>query len=441
VYATKMIPNNQPAAETRFRTLIEAIKYIYASVYFRGARQYMKALNRSASEEKMAVIIQEVIGRRFGENFYPDISGVARSYNYYPVGRAQPEEGVVDLALGLGKTIVDGGLAWSYCPAYPRLRPVVGSNAELLKTTQTEFWAVNMGRPPVYDPIRETEYMVKHQLARAEKDGVLKHLASTYKPQDDRIVTGIGPDGPRVMTFAPILDDQILPLNDLIKSLIQLCEDEVNSAVEIEFAVTLDTVGDELRGRLGFLQMRPMAVAREQVVVADEEMTGERVLAASTRAMGNGIIENIEDIVYMVPEDFEAKHTRTIAAQLDKINRTLVDEGRKYLLIGFGRWGSSDPWLGIPVIWSQIAGSGVIIEATLPKMNVELSQGSHFFHNLISFRICYMMIQHTGAVPIDWAWLAGQNERQRTEFIRHVRLPQPLTVKVDGHTGRGVVLK
>jgi hypothetical protein len=302
------------------------------------------------------------------------------------------------------------------------------------------FWAVNMGEPPEYNPIAETEYLTGAGLKQAESDGVLKNLASTYRPQDDRLVTGIGPDGPRVMTFAPILADNVLPLNDLVKTLLRRCEAVAGSEVEIEFAVTLDT-STGLTAHLGFLQMRPMVVSKEQVTVAAEEFSDDRVLAASDKALGNGITSDIEDIVYVMPDSFEAKHTRTIARELEVINQQLIEAGRKYLLIGYGRWGSSDPWLGIPVIWSHISGSAAIIEATLPTMNVDLSQGSHFFHNLTSFKICYIMVKHTAAPAIDWQWLENQKEESRAQFVRHVHLENPLTIKVDGRTGRGVILK
>ncbi len=440
VYATKMIPNNQSDADTRFRKLVEAIKYVYASTFFEGARDYVAATGKSSADEKMAVVIQEVVGTRFGERFYPHLSGVGRSYNFYPIGKAKPENGVVNLALGLGKTIVDGALNWTYSPAYPKIVPPVGSLGELLKLTQTLFWAVNMGRPPEYDPIRETEYLIHAGLDDAERDGSLRFTASTYRPQDDRLVPGIGADGPRVLTFAPILAEREIPLNELIVSLLRLCEEAVGNPVEIEFAVTLDPK-DGLPARFGFLQVRPMVVSDERVELADDEMTGEQVLAASDRVMGNGEVATLKDIVYVRPDVFEARHTPAIAEELVRFNRALAAEKRRYLLIGFGRWGSSDPWLGIPVEWAHVSNAGAIIEATLPDMNVELSQGSHFFHNISSFRICYFMVQHTGMYHIDWEWLAARREEGAGRFVRHVRTPRPLTVKVDGCTGRGVIVK
>ena len=438
VYETKMIPNNQPDADTRFRRLLEAIKFVYASVYFRGARDYVAAVGRSVRDEKMAVIIQEVIGRRHGNRFYPDLSGVARSHNFYPMGWAKPEQGVVDLALGLGKTIVDGGTAWSYSPAYPKVNPPVGSVRELLRQTQTEFWAVNLGAPSAHDPVRETEYLVKGSLTDAEYDGTLRFIASTYRPEDDRLVMGTGPEGPRVITFAPILQGNDFPLNALAIDLLKACEAAVECDVEIEFAMTLDAK-QELPARFGFLQVRPMVVSQSRIEVKPEEMAGANLLIASERVLGNGLIDTLVDIVYVQPEGFEAKYTKQIAAELETINREVVASGRLYLLIGFGRWGSSDPWLGIPVDWGQIAGARVIVEATLPDMDVELSQGSHFFHNLTSFQVCYFAVHHAGQYRMNWEWLERQPEIMRTRFVRHVRVDHPLTVKVDGRTGRGVI--
>lgn len=438
VYETKMIPNNQADVMTRFHRLVEAIKFVYASVFFRGAKDYIKITGNKVTDEKMAVIIQEVVGSLRSQRYYPTLAGVARSHNFYPMGRACPEDGVVDLALGLGKTIVDGGLAWSYCPAYPQIAPPTASPSELLKLTQTQFWAVNMGKPPDHDPIKETEFLIKGTLAEAEYDGALDLVASTYRAQDDRMVMGTGSDGPRAVTFAPILDGGELPLNELLKVLLKRCEETVGSEVEIEFALTTDPQREH-PPRFGFLQVRPMVVSHGKVDVSDEELLGEKVLAGTTKALGNGLIEDIRDVVYVKPQGFEAKFTRLIAEELATINRQIVDDKVPYLLIGFGRWGSSDPWLGIPVEWSQISGARVIIEATLPTMDIELSQGSHFFHNLTSFQVCYLAIHHAGDYQIDWAWLDGQPEVSHGDYVRHVRLQTPLKVKVDGRSGRGVI--
>ncbi len=439
VYATKMLPNNDVDSDARFEKLTAAVKFVYASTFFAPAKGYHRAIGKATEEEKMAVIIQEVVGRRFNDRYYPHISGVARSYNFYPSGAARPENGVVSLALGLGKTIVDGGGVWSYSPSCPKASPPVSSASELLKFSQSEFWAVNMGRPSVTNPMQETEFMVRESITEAEEDGTLKYVASTYRPQDDRVVLGTGAPGPRILTFAPILVAEQLPLNKLLIDLLKVCESSVETNVEIEFAVTIKE-GGEARAELGFLQVRPMVVSDFIVDLKAEEMRGEKVLVASENSLGNGVENSISDIIYVDPEKFKSEHTRKIASELAEYNRGMVDLGRPYLLIGFGRWGSSDPWLGIPVNWGQISGARALVEATLPGMDVELSQGAHFFHNMTSFQICYFAVHYNGQYAINWEWLKNQPEERSAEFVRHIRLQSPLSLKVDGRTGRGVIL-
>ncbi len=433
VYVTKMIPNNQPSPEVRFQKLMEAMKLVYASTFSRSAKSYIKAIGRSPDDEKMAVIIQEVVGSRHGERFYPTVSGIAKSYNFYPVGRSKPEDGMASLALGLGKTIVDGGTCWTYSPEYPAIGAPVGSGGELAQQTQTEFWAVNVGKPPAYDPIKETEYLRQLSISEAEADGTLGSIASVYEAQEDRISIGLARKGPRVLNFAGLLVLKELPFNDVIRSLLSISAEVLGAAVEIEFAATLDP------GRFGFLQIRPMVVPSGQVDISEEDMKGPGVLLASEHVLGNGIIENIRDIVYVKPHAFEAKHTPRISLELDKVNRELLDQGRPYVLIGFGRWGSSDPWLGIPVEWGQVCGAKVIVEAMGPEMNVELSQGSHFFHNLSSFEVCYFSVPYSSEYVINWEWLDRQKSERETPFVRHVVSPSPLVIKVDGRHGRGVI--
>jgi hypothetical protein len=387
----------------------------------------------------MAVIIQEVVGSRFGDRYYPHVSGVARSHNFYPMGEAKPEEGVVSLALGLGKTIVDGDIVWSYSPAHPGVPPPVGSPSELLELSQSRFWAVNMGKPPAHDPIRETEYLMTGSLADAEEDGTLRFLASTYLPEDDRLVEGTETRGPRALTFAPILQDSSIPLNEILLSLLEMSEQALGSGVEIEFAMTLDS-DRGIPARLGFLQVRPMVVSQARIDIPPGDLDGPDLLLASDRALGNGLIDDIRDVVYVMPDRFQAAFTSKIAAEIDAVNRRLVREDRPYLLIGFGRWGSRDPWLGIPVEWGQISGAKVIVETTLPGMDKDPSQGSHFFHNLTSFQVFYFSLHHAGKYRVNWEWLRDQEEIEGHEFIRHVRLPHPLTVRVDGRSGRGVVI-
>ncbi len=435
IYETKMIPNNQHDPDVRFRKLTEAIKLVYASTYFKAAKDYRRAIGRGDLEEKMSVVIQEVVGNRFNDRFYPAVSGVARSFNFYPTGKAKPEDGVVNLALGLGKTIVDGGICWNYSPHYPKATPPYGSLKEWLTQTQTMFWAVNMGKPAAYDPIRETEYLVQAELSEAEADETLKFVASTYSVDRDRITVGTSANGARIITFAPVLVLNEPPLNDLIRAILSKCERTLEAPVEIEFAVTFNPL------RFGCLQVRPMVVSQEVIALSDDELSGDGVLAASERVMGNGILDSLRDVVYVRPGGFESKKTPAIASELETMNRELLDRGRPYLLIGFGRWGSSDSWLGIPVNWGQVSGARAIVEATLPSMDVEMSQGSHFFHNITSFRVPYFAVHHAGKYAIDWEWLDTLPAARETSLIRHVELPSPLSVKVDGRSGRGVILK
>lgn len=438
VYATKMVPNNQPDADSRFRVLIEAVKFVYASTFFKSAADYMRVTHHSTRDEKMAVIIQEVVGDRFGERFYPHIAGVMRSYNFYPAGNAQPEDGVVDLALGLGRIIVDDGMAWSYSPAYPRANPPYKSIGDLLKQSQLKFWAIDMNGPATYDPIGATEYMRLYGLEDSEYDGTLQHIASTYDPQDDRITMGTGVKGPRVIDFAPILKAGLLPLNELLTALLKTCEDTTGSMVEIEFAIRL---GREscAPAKFGFLQVRPMVVSQAEVEIGEGEMSGEHILLASETVLGNGELDTVRDVVFVDPDRFDTRVTREIAAEIDAINGSLVEAKRPYLLIGFGRWGTTDPLAGIPVEFSQISGAKVIVELSLPGPGSALSQGSHFFHNVTSFKIFYFSIHHWERYGIDWEWLKEQAMVYQGRYVRHVEISSPLQIKVDGRSGRGVV--
>jgi hypothetical protein len=439
IYATKMIPNNQPDLQSRFRSLYEAIKYVYASTYFAQAKNYVAGTSHSVQDEKMCVIIQEVMGMQHYTRFYPNISGVAKSYNFYPSGKARPEQGVVNLALGLGKAIVDGGFSWSYSPAFPRSKPPFGSSAEFAKYTQNRFWAVNLGKPPEHDPLKETEYLIESDLKTADYDNVLRHIVSTYDHQSDRMNIGYENRGVKVITFAPVLDMEVFPLNRCLKDIMESCENALKEKVEIEFAVTFD---NDLKQpvQFGLLQARPMVVSSETVHIDKEEMISDKILAASDKVTGNGCFNDIQDIVYVKPEVFEAKNTPRIVQELEQINRTFHKTGRKYLLIGFGRWGSSDHWLGIPVNWGQINHAQIIIEATLPNMYVDPSQGSHFFHNLSSFQVGYFTIRHSGQYEIKWRWLDQHEPVKDLPFTRHIRLEKNLVVKIDGRHSRGLIL-
>jgi len=435
VYGTKMIPGSQPGAEARFNSLLDAVKFVWASTFFAGARAYLASTSHRGERERMAVIVQEVVGCRHGERFYPDISGVARSYSFYAIGGARPEEGVVDLALGLGKTIVDGGLCWTFSPARPEAPPPFASARERVKATQTELWAVRVGATPPYDPMAEAEFLVQAGLAEAEADGTLRWSASTYDPASDRMWPGTGRSGPRVLDFAPLLTHGEMPLAPILRQLLAACEQELAVPVEIEFALSI------LPGRpvrFGLLQVRPLFVSSEVVELDDARLRAPDCVVRSHTALGNGR-RQVEDVLWVDPSRFEARATPAIALELEGLNRSLIEQGRTCLLIGFGRWGSSDPWLGIPVRWDQISSARAIVEAALPGMSPEPSQGSHFFHNLSSFSVLYLTVPANGSGEIDWEYLAAQPEVGATGHVRHVRCAAPLVVEVDGRSRLGVV--
>ncbi len=435
IYHTKMIPNNEYDPDIRFRQLVEAIKFVYSSTFFKSARDYRKALGHRDCDEKMAVIVQELVGKRYQNRFYPELSGVARSYNYYPFRPARPADGVVNLALGLGKTVVDGGISWAYSPAFPHAEPPFGSVENLLEGTQTEFWVVNMAGPPEYNPIDEAEYLALENISAAEEDSSLPYLASTYNALTGRLSIGTGIKGPRALTFAPLLVLKQLPFNNLIKSILSTCEQAFGTPVEIEFAMTFNP------HRFGLVQVRAMAIPSDVVQVSEQEFSGEDVLGASENVLGNGAVEDIQDVVFVKPESFDLKHTKLIVPELDYFNSQLLGSGTPYVLIVFGRLGTIDPWLGIPVQWGQVCGAKVIVEATLDKVRVELSQGSHYFHNMINLGVKYFSMPFSQKNTIDWAWLGEQETVEETRFVRHVRLPAPLKIQVDGRRGRGVIYK
>ncbi len=444
IYGTKMTPNNQFDIDSRFRKLIEAVKFVYASTFFKAPKNYIKATKHKTENEKMSVIIQEVVGEKHDNKFYPEISGVARSYNFYPAGNAKPEEGVVNLAFGLGKTIVDGGVSWAFSPANPKKDPPFKSIKDMLKQTQLKFWSVNMGHVHEYDPINETEYLFEKYVTEVEDHGTLKELVSTYDVAADRIWTGQSDDGPRILTFAPILKSETIPLNNLLKRMLKVCEDAYKSPVEIEFALTLNKYihkPDYKKHKFGFLQVRPMVVSSEEVTIKDSEFNSEEVLLSSDFVLGNGSINNLTDIVYLKIGNFQAKYTYEIAEELSEINKKFVSENKNYLLIGFGRWGTTDPWAGIPVDWSQISGAKVIVETSIEEMKQEMSQASHFFHNISSFKVSYFSVPFTQSESIDWDWLYDLETVEETRFIKHAKTKKPLKIKVDGRIGKGVILK
>lgn len=451
VYETKMVPNRSTDAVVRFNQLTEGIKFVYSTLFFQKAKQYFKAIHKDIKIEKMSVIIQEVVGDRYDDYFYPTLSGVIRSLNFYPSGNAKPENGVVQLALGLGKTIVEGSKTWCYSPRFPASPPPFNNIGDMLENTQNNFWAVNMGNIIDYDPTQETEFLSHLELSEAEKAGNLKHLASTVSSEDDTISPGVTNYGARLLNFAPILQYDTLPLNNLIKKILLKAEEKIGEKVEIEFALSIPNdqgfyfsqaeADGDMRPHFGFLQVRPLAVSVKEVNLNEKDFDKKNLLVHPDRALGNGQTDGIKDIVFVVPETFDVSLSRAIAGEIDMINETLIDKQRPYVLIGFGRWGTADEWLGIPVSWSQISGAKAIVETTLPNLQPDFSQGSHFFHNVFSSGVFYFSVHHNQENKIDWKWLNKQKTVTQTKHVRHIELASPLMIKVDGRQGKGVIIK
>ncbi|MFB3854217.1 MAG: PEP/pyruvate-binding domain-containing protein [Vicinamibacterales bacterium] len=444
VYSTLMVASRGSPA-TRLEEACAAVKRVYASAFARSARRYRASSGRLDRDEKMGVVVQLAAGRERNDRFYPHISGVARSYNFYAAGLARPDDGVVELALGLGRTIVEEGLAWRCSPAQPHANPPYGAPIDLVEQTQKSFWAIDLAsggdcRAGRWADGLERGAMRRYTLAEAEADGALTFLASTYSADDDRIVSGLALPGPRVLDFAPILKARRIPLVPLVVDLLGLLRIAIGRPVEIEFAMTFGEPGP-LPARFDLLQVRPMAAAYPEVEVPVVDLPRARVLAASDRVMGNGIVRTIRDIVYVKPSAFEPRHGAEIVEALEAENQALVASGRPYLLIGFGRWGTTDASAGIPADFGQIAGARAIVEATLPQFDVMASHGSHFFHNIASRRVLYFSVGHGEPYEVDWPWLDAQQAAGESRFARHVVLPAPLDIMVDGRIGRGLIVK
>ena len=440
VYNTYMIPFIDDKYEM-LRMLSAAIKGVYASVYFRDSKAYMQATSNVIDQEKMAVILQEVVGNQYGTHYYPNMSGVARSLNYYPIGDELPEEGTVNLALGLGKYIVDGGVTLRFSPYHPN-QVLQTSELELaLRETQTRFYALDISNTATDFSIDDGFNLLKLSVKEAEKDGSLTYIASTYDPYDQVIRDGIYPGGRKVITFANILQHDVFPLPKLLQMALKYGSEEMKRPVEIEFAATLSR--DKNRaGVLYLLQMRPIVDAKEVLEEDLDAIPRENLLLQSDNSLGHGILTDIQDVIYVKTDHYSAGRNPDRARQIEKLNRQMLDQGRPYVLIGPGRWGSSDPWLGIPVKWPHISGARLIVEAGLTGYRVDPSQGTHFFQNLTSFGVGYFTINAYRADGLyDQAWLDARPAEQETDLIRLVHLDHPLTIKMDGKKKKGVVVK
>ena len=439
VYDTFMVPNNGPSLEQRLAQLAAAIKAVYASTFARAAKDYMRATNYRLEEEKMAVIVQRVLGNPHEQRFYPHFSGVARSHNSYPVPPQEAEDGVVSVAAGLGQAVVDGSPVLSFCPRYPRQVLQLSDPRQYLKQSQREFYAVDLS--PQAPPVHGAGELLRLPLETAERDGMLGELVSTWDHQNEALYDGTSRPGVRLVSLAPLLKHDSFPLAEILRLLTAMGRWGMNSPVEIEFAVNLAPAGGGPR-QFGILQMRPLVLSHEAGELRLDDVVDADLVCRSPRALGNGRIDDVRDLVFVDVEAFDRAQTRAVAAEVAEYDAQLQADGVPYLLLGMGRWGSRDPWLGIPVNWGQIAGARAIVEAGLPDLVVEPSQGSHFFQNLTSFQVGYFTVNaERGEGFVDWAWLTAQPAVSRKAYVRHVRCLEPLVVKLDGRTQEGVIFK
>jgi len=440
LYETCMLPNVAEDADRRFEQLCQAVKMVYASAYTVSIKRYFQTLKLNMEEEKMAVIVQELVGRRYGTLFYPAISGVAQSFNYYPFARMEPDDGVASVALGFGKMVVEGGEVFRFCPRYPSILPQAGTPRELMRVSQKQFYALDLTQVELELSFGKGSNLSLFELEQAERDLTLHPVASAISAQDDRLVDDLAEEGVRVVTFAPVLKQRLFPLADILNELLKAGKESMGTDVEIEFAANVDYHPDT-QPEFYLLQIRPMVSSRERVAIKLEAVDRSLALCASRKVMGNGVVENIHDIVYCHPDRFDFSQSRAIAEAIGRLNQSLLNQQRRYVLIGPGRWGTRVPSLGVPVNWDQVAGAVVIVETAVPGRPVDPSQGAHFFHNLASSGIGYFSILDNDAENyVRWEALEGFSAVNGDQGVRHIRLERPVTVFMDALNHRGLIV-
>jgi hypothetical protein len=437
IFGTYLLPNNNPDPEIRLKQLSEAIKLVFSSIYSRNSRTYFEAINYKVEQEKMAIVIQEVVGNRFKDAFYPHISGTAQSFNFYPVAHMTPQDGFAVIAVGLGHYVVEGERAFRFSPAYPALDII--SHKDLYKNSQVRFYAVDMAKKDLNLLEGERAGLIALDISHAENHGTLKHSASVLNKDNDTIIPGLDATGPRVINFADILKYDFVPLAPTLKIVLDVVTEAFGTPVEIEFAV--DLTKDET-GNASFylLQIKPLVGTGAGYSIDPESICAEDLILVTNKSMGNGVIDDITDLIYVEPESFDNMLTNEMANEIDMINEKMLRENRRYVLLGPGRWGTKDRFLGIPVVWPQISNAKIIVEVSLPDFHLDASLGSHFFHNVTSMNVGYFSInQGTNDGTIIWEKLKKQDIIEKGKFFRHVRFKKPLLIRMDGKKGMAVI--
>ena len=440
IYSTYMIPRLEDKYEM-LRLLSDAIKAVYASVFYRDSKGYMTATSNLIDQEKMAIVLQEVVGNRYNDHFYPTISGVARSLNFYPIGNEKAEDGIANIALGLGKYIVDGGQTLRFSPRHPHNILQMSTMDFALRETQTRFYALDLKNLAEQFSIDDSFNLQRLGLKEADADGSLKYIVSTYDPYDQIIRDGYYPGGRKILSFVNILQHDVFPLAKTLDELLRIGQAEMGRPVEIEFAVNVDPNNHD-KATFYLLQIRPIVDNKE---IMDEDLTqvgNEETILSYTSVLGHGIVTDVQDIIYVKSGAFNSSNNQLIAYEIEKLNRRFTEEEKNYVLVGPGRWGSSDHWLGIPVKWPHISNARVIVECGLENYRVDPSQGTHFFQNLTSFGVGYFTINpFKGDGWFDEEYLNALPAVEDTEYLRHIHFDKPIVIKMDGKKSLGVVLK
>jgi CheY-like chemotaxis protein len=440
VYETFMLSNDQPEIDVRLQRLCEAIRRVYASTFSQRAKTFVRVTPYRLEEEKMAVVLQEVVGTAHGERFYPDFSGVVRSRNFYPVSPMNPEDGIAAVALGLGREVVGGGKCLRFSPRYPRNIVQFSSVEDILANSQSEFWALALDSQADNDSVSGLRE-VRFGLDAAESDETLHSVGSTYASENHAIHDGLSRSGPRLVTFAPVLKHGLFPLAKILEELMKIGEDALGRPVEIEFAVRLPHTPNE-PADFGFLQIRPLVLTRGGEEVLARDVDPSRLVCHSSNVLGNGRVHDLHDVVVVDFHRFERGHSQEVAQSISYFNAKLSARRKPYLLIGVGRWGSDDPWLGIPIAWDQISGARVIVEAGFRDFRVTPSQGSHFFQNLMASQVGYFTVNpDLGEGFVDWQWLASQPAKEEQGCVRHLHFDSQLLTVMNGKTSQGMIFK
>ncbi len=439
IYRTFMLPNNHPDVKVRLKQLIAAVKRVYASTFSHLAKVYFKATPYRLEEEKMAVIIQRLIGSKHGKRFYPTFSGVARSYNYYPSPPMSVDDGIAAVALGFGQTVVEGGNVFRFCPKYPHHPIQYSSVNDLIDNSQKSFYALDL---PINDANGEEQEkdLTRYKINKAYEDGVLAAVGSVYSPQNDAVYDRLSRKGVRFVSFRPVLKHNLFPLAEKLEELLELVSDGVSAPVEIEFAVDLSK--ESQMKEFGFLQMRPLIIHRELEDLKIGRVDRESLVCRSSQVLGNGKIDDIRDVIIVDRTKFDRAKSVETAREVDYFNAKMIKERKTYILIGVGRWGSADPWLGIPVQWDNISGARVIVETGFKDLKVSPSQGSHFFQNITTFNIGFFTIKSSNEENyIDWPWLLKREAAEKRDYTAHLVFSDPLIVKMNGFKNSGVIFK